>query len=63
MTNLLQFVAPVIKHQRFDNITALFVLYVSNVLLLFVDASDELTDKIVQFITNVCLCYSILSQL
>jgi len=34
---------------------------VSNVLLLFVDAFDELTDKITQFISNVCLCYWILS--
>jgi len=34
-----------------------------NALLLFVDAFDELTDKITQFVSNVCLCYSILSLL
>jgi len=38
--------------------TALF--YVANVLLLFADALDELTDKNTQFISNVCLSYSIL---
>jgi len=44
-----------------DNITALF--YAINVLLLFVDAFDKLTVKITQFITDICLCHSILSPL
>jgi len=40
---LLQHAAPVNKHQQ----TALFyVANVSNIFLLFVDAFDELTDKI-----------------
>jgi len=53
---LLQDVASVIKHQQTENITALFyVVNVSNILLLFLDALDELTDYITQFISNVCL--------
>jgi len=40
-----------------------FIVNVSNVLLLFVDAFDKLTDKITQSISNICLCYSILSFL
>jgi len=61
---LLQHVTPVFKHQQIDNIIALFyVVNVSKVLLLFVDAFGELTDKIMQFIRDVCFCYSILSIL
>jgi len=58
---LLQHAAPVVKYQQIDNITALFyVVNVSNLLLL---AFDEVTHKVTQFISNVCLCYSNLSLL
>jgi len=44
---LLQHVVPIIKDQQTDNITALFyVVNVSNILFLFVDAFDEFTDYI-----------------
>ena len=60
--NLLQqHAAPVIKYQQTDNITALFyVVNVSNVVLLFVDTDDKLTDETVQFISNMGHSYSIL---
>jgi len=59
--SLLQHAASVVTCQQIDNITALFyVLNVSNNWLLFVDAFDELADKIAPFISNVRLCYSIL---
>ena len=54
----------VVEYQQSDNIIALFcVADVSNVWLLFIDAFDELTDKIAQFSSNVCLSYSILHLL
>jgi len=47
---------------QIDNIySTVFVVNVSkNVLLLFVDAFDELIHKIMQLISNICLRYSIL---
>ena len=47
---------------QIDNIySTVFVVNVSkNVLLLFVDAFDELIRKIMQLISNICLRYSIL---
>ena len=52
----MQHATPVVKYQWTDSITALFyVVNVSNILLRFVDAFDNLTDKITHFISNVCL--------
>jgi len=59
---LLQHAASVVKHQQLDDITALFyVVNVSNVLQHFLGAFNELTDtcKIMQFISNMHLSYSI----
>jgi len=61
----LQHAAAVVKHQQIDNITALFyvvmTVVMTNVLLLSVDAFDEQLDKITQFVSDACLCYSLLS--
>jgi len=55
---LLHHAAPVVKYQLLDNSTALiYVVIVSNVLF-FADAFDELTDKITQFISIMCLSFS-----
>jgi len=53
--------APVVKYQHIDNTTALFyVINVSNISLLFVDAFDELTDKITPSVSNMRISYSLL---